>query len=184
MAAMLFNGHCENRLLSTLPKAESELLSGHLKRVVLPAQSIICEVGDTPTKAYFPHSGAIALVVGLSSGQMIEIALIGRDGMVGGFAALASHPASCRAIVRFEGTASVIDLGLLQQMANAHEHVRSMLFRHESVLLAQTQQAAACNASHGLEARLCRWILRACDASGKAMLAATQEDIAEALGVR
>jgi ribosomal protein S27AE len=59
-----------------------------------------------------------------------------------------------------------------------------MLLRHEGVLLAQTQQAAPCNATHRLEARLCRWILRACDVSGEAMLSATQEDIAEALGVR
>jgi CRP-like cAMP-binding protein len=93
---------------------------GTLKRVVLPAQSIIYEAGDTPTRAYFPHSGAIALVVVLSSGGMIETALIRREGMVGGFATLSSHPASCRAIVRFEGAASVIDLALLRQIANAH----------------------------------------------------------------
>jgi len=30
-------------------------------------------------------------------------------------------------------------------------------------LFAQAQQSAACNASHSVEARLSRWLLRACD---------------------
>jgi CRP-like cAMP-binding protein len=142
-------------------------------------------MGDAITRAYFPYTGAVSLVVVLSSGQMIETAMVGRDGMVGGSAAFDAQPAaSSRAIVQLQGAAWVIDAELLRQMASARPDVQTLLLRHERVLFAQTQQISACNASHSLEARLCRWLLRASDACGKTTLATTQESIAEILGVR
>jgi CRP-like cAMP-binding protein len=180
----MIGGHTENRLLSTLPPADFELLRRHLRGAVLSSQSILCEAGDSMTQAYFPQRGAISLVVPLSGDQMIETAMVGRDGMLGGFAALDGGPASCRAVAQIEGAASVIDLDVLRQIAKTNETIQSMLFRHERALLAQTQQVAACSASHTLEARLCRWFLRASDACGKTTLSTTQESIAEILGVR
>ena len=56
--------------------------------------------------------------------------------------------------------------------------------RHEQTVYAQAQQSAACNASHHVEARLCRWMLRARDLSGSDVLPFTQEFLAEMLGVR
>jgi CRP-like cAMP-binding protein len=176
--------HSENRLLSTLPPADFELLRRHMRATPLASQAIIWDSGDSITKAYFPHRGAVSLVMVLSGGQMIETAIVGREGMLGGFAALSSHPASYRAIVQIEGAAWVIDMELLRELAQTHESLKAMLFGHERALMAQTQQVAACNASHALEARLCRWLLRACDACGATTLSTTQEAIAEILGVR
>jgi CRP-like cAMP-binding protein len=56
--------------------------------------------------------------------------------------------------------------------------------RHEQALFAQAQQSAACMAHHEVEARLCRWLLRARDLSGSDHLPFTQEFLAEMLGVR
>ena len=74
---MFLGSQSENRLLSQLPSPDWELLRRHLRSTVLPLQSIIFEAGDALTKAYFPYSGAISLVVVLSGGQMIETALVG-----------------------------------------------------------------------------------------------------------
>jgi CRP-like cAMP-binding protein len=49
---------------------------------------------------------------------------------------------------------------------------------------AQAQQSAACFAAHQVEARLCRWLLRARDLSDSDNLPFTQEYLAEMLGVR
>ena len=50
--------------------------------------------------------------------------------------------------------------------------------------MAQAQQSAACNASHGVEARLARWLLRTRDLTGGEILELTQEFLAQMLGVR
>jgi CRP-like cAMP-binding protein len=152
--------------------------------VLLTSQSIVYEPGDLLTKVYFPETGAISLVVVFSNGHTIETAMVGRDGMLGGHSALDAQRVSHRAVVQTEGRASVVDLEILRLIARQHDAIQSMLFRHERALFAQTQQVAACNASHSLESRLCRWLLRASDACGKRTLSTTQECIAEMLGVK
>jgi CRP-like cAMP-binding protein len=56
--------------------------------------------------------------------------------------------------------------------------------RHEQAVYAQAQQSAACFATHQVEARLCRWLLRARDLSENEYLPFTQEYLGEMLGVR
>ena len=58
------------------------------------------------------------------------------------------------------------------------------LARHEQALLAQAQQSAACNASHSVEARLSRWLLRARDLCDSETLPLTQEFLAQMIGVQ
>jgi CRP-like cAMP-binding protein len=174
----------ENLLLRSLRGQALDLVRRHTRRVLLTSQSAVYEPGDLLTKAYFPETGAISLVVVFSTGHAIETAMVGRDGMLGGLSALDAQHVSDRAVVQTEGAASVIDLEILRQIARQYDSVQSMLLRHQRALLAQTQQLAACNASHGLESRLCRWLLRASDACGRRTLSTTQECIAEMLGVK
>jgi hypothetical protein len=61
---------------------------------------------------------------------------------------------------------------------------RAIIIRHEQVLLAQAQQSAGCNASHTVEARMCRWLLRIRDLTGSDEMQLTQEFLAQMLGVR
>jgi CRP-like cAMP-binding protein len=58
------------------------------------------------------------------------------------------------------------------------------LLRHVQVLFVQAQQSAPCNASHTVEARLARWLLRSRDLSGDETLALTEEFLAEMLGMQ
>jgi CRP-like cAMP-binding protein len=176
--------YSENHLICSLPESARERIGPYLRKVLLPSQSILYEPGDLLTKAYFPEAGAISLVVVFSTGGFAETAMAGRDGMLGGFSALHCQRVSHRAVVQIRGAASVIDLDIVRRIARQHEPVMSMLIQHENALHAQAQQIAACNASHSLEARLCRWLLRASDASGRRTLFTTQERIAEMLGVK
>ena len=73
---------------------------------------------------------------------------------------------------------------MLREVAEQSPTFRTMLIRHEQALFAQAQQSAACNASHSVEARLSRWLLRARDLAGSNTLDLTQEFLAQMLGVR
>jgi CRP-like cAMP-binding protein len=56
----------------------------HLRVIELPHKTVLFEAGDTIKALYFPHNGMVSIVVDLSSGETIEAATIGRDGLVGG----------------------------------------------------------------------------------------------------
>jgi hypothetical protein len=62
--------------------------------------------------------------------------------------------------------------------------LRELIVRYNDVLLAQVQQSVACNALHGLEARLCRWLLQTHDCIDGNVIPLTQEFLGQMLGVR
>jgi len=73
---------------------------------------------------------------------------------------------------------------ILRKAAEQSANFRAALIRHEQALFAQAQQSAACNASHTVEARLSRWLLRSRELAGSNALGLTQEFVAQMLGVR
>jgi CRP-like cAMP-binding protein len=79
--------------------------------------------------------------------------------------------------------ASTVAVGRLRSFCKENERFRSLLIRHDQVLFAQSQQSAACNASHSVETRMCRWLLRMRDLAGSDDLRLTQEFLAQMLGV-
>ena len=133
---------------------------------------------------YFPHSGVISLVIGLADGQLIEIAMVGRDSLVGASSAMDGKVSLNRGIVQVPGVASILEVDVLCDVAEKSLPFRTMLIRHEQLLFAQAQQSAACNASHSVESRLARWLLRVRDLTGGNKLDLTQEFLAQMLGVR
>lgn len=173
-----------NSLLASFSAADATVLKPHLKEIDLPQNTVLFNVGDPIKKVYFPHSGVVSLVVELSSGDMIEAAMVGRESLVGAFAALDGEISLYKVIVQIAGTASVIDAQRLRRLADGNPRIRSTLVRHEELILVQALQAAACNATHSVEARLARWLLRCRDIQGGNELRLTQEFIAQMLGVR
>jgi CRP-like cAMP-binding protein len=176
--------YLQNLVLKSLPAADLNLLRPLLKPVGLVHGTVLTEAGDVIHRVLFPSSGAISLVVSLSRGEMIEAAMIGYDGVLGGACALDSNIALNRAIVQLPGVSLSVDATDLRRLARQSEALRSTLMRHEQLLFAQAQQSAACNISHKIEARMARWLLRAHDLSGQDLLPLTQAFIAEMLCVQ
>ena len=176
--------HSPNRLLASLSSAIFAAIKPHLKAVELRHGEVLGEAGSAVRGVYFPHSGVISLVVELNVGGMIETAMVGRDGVLNASSALDGKVSLNRAIVQLAGVASASAVDPFRKIAREFEPFRSLLIRHEQVLFAQSQQSAACNASHSVEARMCRWLLRMRDLAGSDDLVLTQEFLAQMLGVR
>ena len=173
-----------NRLLQMLPAAELQLLSPHLTTVELVKGSVLTEAGAPLQTVYLPHSGVVSMMVSLSEGQTVEVAMVGRDGVIGAAAAVDAGPALTDAVVVVPGTASVLKAENLRAAADQSGMLRKHLARHEQALLVQAQQSAACNASHSVESRLSRLLLRARDLCDSEGLPLTQEFLAQMIGVR
>lgn len=115
---------------------------------------------------------------------MIEAAMVGRDGVVGAAAALDGRKSLSRAIVQLPGKAFACPVEALAAVAFQSKSLISTLMRHEQALFAQAQQSTACMATHDVQARFARWLLRARDLAESNTLPFTQEFLAEMLGVR
>jgi len=176
--------HSTNLLLASLPPENMAALVPHLRVVQLPQETVLFEAGDTIKAIYFPHTGIVSIVVDLASGETIETAMIGRDSLVGGSAALDDDIALNRAVVQVAGVASVVDVGTFRGLAQQSHTFHATMARHRQFILAQAQQSAACNAAHTLEARLSRWLLRCRDLLGSDDIHLTQEFLGEMLGAR
>src|SRR3954453_15650298 len=110
--------------------------------------------------------------------------MVGRDGVISATAALDGKLAVNRGVVQLAGEVLTCDSNKLKAAAKRSDTLMSMLLRHEQALFSQAQQSAACMANHVVEARLCRWLLRARDLAGGDTLEFTQEYLGEMLGVR
>jgi CRP-like cAMP-binding protein len=173
-----------NRILNALPQNIFAAMEPHLQQVKLGFGDVIAETGEQVRKVYFPSSGVVSLVVEMDEGEIIETAMVGRDGVANGTAALNGKMSLHKAIIQVEGAAATISPDVLRSLAHEFDPLHSLLIRHEQVLLAQAQQSAGCNASHKVEARMCRWLLRIRDLTQSPDVILTQEFLAQMLGVR
>jgi CRP-like cAMP-binding protein len=173
-----------NAFLSSLSESDAAALRPHLQPIHLDQRTILYAVGGTVDKIYFPTGAVVSLVIGLSTGEMIEAAMVGKDGAVGMAAALDGKFSLCQAIIQLPGDAFVCDADAFKGVVLQSHTLLSRVIRHEQTVYGQAQQSTACMASHDVRARLARWLLRARDLSGNDHLSFTQDFLAEMLGVR
>jgi CRP-like cAMP-binding protein len=181
---MAASPHSPNHMLASLPAKDFELIRPHLRSVDLGHELVLARAGETIPRVYFPHTGVISLVVCLSEGEMVEVAMIGRDGVFG--ASMVSDGAISLndAMVQLPGVAFTLELPQFRSAAEQSQVFRKALVGQEQALLIQAQQSAACNAYHSVEARLSRWLLRMHDLFDSTTLPLTQVFLAQMIGVR
>jgi CRP-like cAMP-binding protein len=172
-----------NLFLRMLVQAGANL-QPHLSHIALNHGAILYEAGGLIDRVYFPTAGLVSLVVPLVEGDAVETAMAGLDGVVGASSAIDGQRSVSRAVVQIAGAALAVGSELLRQVAHENNNVHSAIAAHEEVRLAQSQQCAACNASHSVSERLAKWLLLARDRTGSDELLVTQEFLAQMLAVR
>ncbi|MBN8993069.1 MAG: Crp/Fnr family transcriptional regulator [Rhizobiales bacterium] len=173
-----------NGFLSSLTTDDFELVQPHLRPADLTQDLALVEVDEPLKRAYFPHRGVISLVVKLARGEHVQVAMVGRDSVLGAFSTLGDPTALNSAVVLVPGVASTIDIDQLRAAADQSASLRTALARHGLAVYAQVQQTAGCNASHTVESRLARCLLHTRDLSGSNKLVLTQEAMAQMIGAR
>jgi CRP-like cAMP-binding protein len=107
-----------NGLLQSLPAAELDALRPHLSFFEMAKEAILIGAGAPQTHVYLPHSGVISIMVSLTGGQSVEVALIGRESIFGAAAALGGQISLTDAVVLLPGTASILDVAQLRAVAS------------------------------------------------------------------
>ena len=96
-----------NRLLQALPATQFEALRPHLEPVELAKQAVLIEAGSPIRQVYLPHSGIVSMMIRLSDGQTVGVAMVGSDSIVGGWAGLHGGTLPTDAVVIAPGVLSL-----------------------------------------------------------------------------
>ncbi|MEO8157958.1 MAG: Crp/Fnr family transcriptional regulator [Betaproteobacteria bacterium] len=174
-----------NHLLAALPTADYQRLLPHLEPVALPLGWSIYESGSTISHVYFPTEGIVSLLCVLEDGASAEIAIIGREGVVG-IALLMGGGISptYQAIVQSAGHAWRLPARFLTEEFTLGGELQHLTLRFAQALITQIMQTAVCNRHHKVEQQLCHWLLMSLDRLSSNELHMTQELMANMLGVR
>ena len=173
-----------NRLLAALPDAEYQRLIPHLERVPLSLKQVLYDVGEPIEYVYFPGRAIVSSLSTMEDGSMVEVGLVGNDGVVGIPAALGDNIATTTATVQIPGSGMRMKASVLKSEFQRGGLLQSLLLRYMQAQHAFVSQNAACNRLHHLEGRLARWLLLVYDRVGSNELPLTHEFMAQMLGVR
>jgi CRP-like cAMP-binding protein len=172
----------DNLLLASLPPVAQERLRPRLAPLSLRTGDILHAPGDEIRYAFFLTAGLVSLEYAGVDGDTVELATVGRDGMVGIPLVLHDLAVPYRAVVRARSTALRVRASVLQGEWQASREVHAALLGYAGRVLNQVSQAALCRQGHTVLQRLCRWLLTAQDHLGTQPIEMTQETLARALG--
>jgi CRP-like cAMP-binding protein len=173
-----------NRLLAALPKKEYQRLLPELEQVPLAFGDILYEPGDAIGQVYFPDSGIISLLSKVESQKVLEVGIVGNEGVAGLPVVLGVNVSLNRGLVQSAGTAMRMKAAVLRREFKRDGALQRLLHRYLHSLLTQISQSAVCNRFHTVEARLARWLLMTHDRVESDEFRLTQEFLSNMLGVR
>jgi CRP-like cAMP-binding protein len=158
------------------------LLRGHLEPLDLPQQHILHEAGEKIEFAYFLNRGMASLVVLTSDGRSVEVAIVGKEGIVGTPLAVGLNRGPHRAVMQIAGGGVRVKSAVLGDTLRSTPEMRLIWNRYVLIQGLQVAQIAACNRLHEIEKRLARWLLMCQDRVDSEMLRVTHEFLAQMLG--
>ena len=173
-----------NQLLASLPPEVSDRLQSRLEAVELTSGTHLYEAGTVLRHVYFPATAVVSLVSALQDGASAEVAVVGREGMVGVFAFMGGGKTLSGAVVQRAGLAWRMSARDIADLARDSVPVMQQLLRYTQALFSHRAQTSVCHRHHALAPQLCSWLLQHLDRQAGDDMQITQERIASMLGVR
>lgn len=173
-----------NHLLHALPDVELERLRGDLEPVRLPRASELEGANEVVKFVYFPTSGVASIVAIDESGESVDTAMIGREGMTGLPVFLGTDQSPVRTIVQVPLTALRLAAEVLREEIGRSGTLVRLLQRHTQVVMITMAQLILCNRMHRLDQRAARWLLQVDDRVEERPFGVTQEFLAQMIGVQ
>ena len=146
-----------------------------MKEVSLGAGQVLHEPGDTVELVYFPSSAVVSVVTVMGDGRSVETASIGYEGVGVLLPALTGVPSESRMFAQIPGGAISLPAARLRARMNESPALLKLILRYIQANMAQAEQSVACNALHGLPARLARWLLICQDRVDSPSMTLTQD---------
>ncbi|TVU89048.1 Crp/Fnr family transcriptional regulator [Vreelandella titanicae] len=173
-----------NQLLAALPDIERNAVMADCETVELAFNEVLLEPGDTVTYVYFPIDCFISLIAVVDTDNRLEVAMAGREGMLGTSLVLGIDDTPLLSLVQGAGSALRISAARFKRLLEKCPVLNQRMKGYVYVVMNQLAKTAACNHFHEIEARLARWLLMTQDRASSDQLYLTHEFLAMMLGVR
>ena len=173
-----------NLILASLPGKDYQALRPHLEHVAMPLGMVLYESGSAQNFVYFPTDSIVSLLYVLANGASTEIAVTGREGLVGISLLMGGESTPSRAVVQSAGEGYRARGTVITRLFDSSAEAQHLLLRYTQALITQMTQTAVCNRHHTVDQQLCRWLLLTLDRLPTNEVRMTQELIANMLGVR
>lgn len=174
----------ENRLIEMLSRTDRQRLLAVAERVDLQQGEVLGEVGQPVRFVYFPVEGFISLVTSIDGKPMLEVGMVGREGLFGAQVVLRVRTQPLHAVVQGMGTAWRVPLTAFQEELERSTRLLLLIGHYLFVLMAQLASSAGCTRFHRIDARLSRWLLMTQDRAHQDTFTVTHEYLSFMLGVR
>jgi CRP-like cAMP-binding protein len=180
---MADNQH-SNHLLAALPKKEYARIAGSLEEYELEYSDYIYKEGARIAHVYFPLTGLISLLSSVGKHSLLEIGIVGNEGIAGLPLFLGAEHSTNRVIVQGPGTAVRLGAAAFNAECARGGRLPAVLRRFAHSFMSQISQSAICFRFHPVEQRLARWLLMTADRMNSNEIYLTQEFLSNMLGVR
>jgi CRP-like cAMP-binding protein len=173
-----------NRVLAAVSRAAYRKMESGLVPVELAYGKVLYEPNGSIDYVYFPVDCLVSLLTAVDKRRILEVGMVGNEGMVGMPMALGIGVSAVRALVQGSGTALRMSAARFRAEFRKNLPFQQALFLYTHLLMAQISQTAACNRFHNTDARLARWLLMTADRLHTNEFRLTQEFLALMLGIR
>src|SRR6202451_4428631 len=93
----------QNQLLGKLPLRVQQSWFPQLELVDMPLGAVVYESGATLSHVYFPSTSIVSLLYVMENGASAEIAVVGKEGIVGVSLFMGGESTSSRAVMQSAG---------------------------------------------------------------------------------
>jgi CRP-like cAMP-binding protein len=181
MTTRQVSGNC---LLAALPAAVEADWRPHMEEISLPEGHVLCGPGQALSHVYFPTTAIVSWQYVLATGDCTEIAMVGREGLVGLYLLMGVHYSNNQAVVHTAGKAIQIKLDVVLRSFRRVQDVQRQIMLFAQAMISQMSQGNVCRQHHTLEQQLSRMLLMILERQEGVNIDKTHESLAQLLGVR
>ena len=173
-----------NLLLNALDPTSLARLKASMELVQLSFRDVLIEAGSVSEWMYFVEDGLISLVSEYEPGRLIEVGMIGRDGVFDPGYILRDNTAAFRGTVQAGGSAHRLPKVVFQEFMDKDPTFNVLMIEFVRAFELQIAATASANGRALLEQRLARWLLMVYDRLDTPIFHITHEFLAQMLCTR
>lgn len=174
----------KNILISSLSQKTQDAIFLNAQSIELILSQDICLVDQPIQYIYFPIDGFISITQKVDEKSLIEIGMIGREGMLGAEVVLGVNVHPFNGLIQGAGEALRISTHDFMNEIEKNAELEVAIKKYLVIRIQQLGLSVGCEHFHSISARLAKWLLMSEDRAQSTTFQMTHEFISLMLGVR